>query len=153
MILRCLALNPQDRFATVRDVWRALNGESVSRRRKPWAWHRSRGAAIALAGGAAAIAALLAWGLFARYTVNPEALRRYNEGVSAFRDGGAFRANKLFELATRLDSGYAPAYAKLAETWIDLDYSDRANEALVRATEQRRLQKIVGKPAYPRRES
>jgi tetratricopeptide (TPR) repeat protein len=138
VIRRCLAHSPAERFASVEEVGRALAGKPVraapSARKLRW---RTIGAI------AAALAApALGWFVWMRPNANPEALRRYQEGISAYRDGATLRANKLFDLATRLDPQFAPARAKLAETWADLDYSDRANQDIVVATDLARAKRL-----------
>lgn len=128
VILRCLAKDPRDRFGSATDVWRAIEGEAIRRRR--------RIPVRVLAGGMAVLLLALAFFVWTgRSRAQPEAVRRYEEGISAYRDGATYRANKLFALAVSIDGDYAPAHARLAETWTDLDYSDRAGEELVRTTD------------------
>jgi tetratricopeptide (TPR) repeat protein/tRNA A-37 threonylcarbamoyl transferase component Bud32 len=66
---------------------------------------------------------------------NPEALRLYEAGTNALRAGSFFQASKALELAIRSDDQFALAHARLAEAWMELDYSDRAKDELLRVGE------------------
>lgn len=60
-----------------------------------------------------------------------EAERWYQTGTSALRDGAYYQASKAFEQAIAIDEKYALARARLAEAWMELDYSDRAKDQLL----------------------
>jgi len=64
-----------------------------------------------------------------------EAQRLYDTGENALRAGSFFQASKAFELATHSDDQFALAHARLAEAWMELDYSDRAKDELLRVGE------------------
>ncbi len=55
-----------------------------------------------------------------------EALRAYERGTEALRDGAFYQASKYLESATAADPQFALAHARLAEAWMELDYSDKA---------------------------
>jgi serine/threonine protein kinase/Tfp pilus assembly protein PilF len=61
-----------------------------------------------------------------------EALRWYETGVSALRDGTYQNASKALETAVSLDDRFALAHARLAEAWMELDYTDRAKDEILR---------------------
>ena len=61
-----------------------------------------------------------------------EAERWYQTGNSALRDGAYYQASKAFEQAVAVDEKFALARARLAEAWMELDYSDRAKDELLR---------------------
>jgi len=89
-------------------------------------WPVNRRAAIAVVTLLAA--ALLAgwWWLPARrYRPPPEALRWYQEGVTALRDGTYYKASKALERAAASDGRFSMAHARLAEAWLELDYADQ----------------------------
>ncbi|MGA2268456.1 MAG: protein kinase [Bryobacteraceae bacterium] len=95
---------------------------------------RSRGTYVA------ALALLVAgtlvgwWLLLAgRYQPAPEALRWYQEGVTALRDGTYYKASKALERAASSDDRFLMAHARLAEAWLELDYADKAKEEMLRA--------------------
>lgn len=78
----------------------------------------------------------------------PPALEAYNEGVSALRDGAFVRATKSFEKAIALDDNFALAHARLAEAWTELDYTDRAQDELLRATNL-----VPNRSIYPKQDA
>jgi serine/threonine protein kinase/Tfp pilus assembly protein PilF len=64
-----------------------------------------------------------------------EAQRLYEAGANALRAGSFFQASKALELTIQSDDQFALAHARLAEAWMELDYSDRAKDELLRAGE------------------
>lgn len=64
-----------------------------------------------------------------------EAQRLYDTGTNAIRAGSYFQASKALEQATRADDQFALAHARLAEAWMELDYSDKAKDELLRVGE------------------
>jgi len=79
-------------------------------------------------------AAVLAWWWLParRYQPAPEALRWYQEGVAALRDGTYYKASQALERAASSDGRFSMAHARLAEAWLELDYTDQAKEELLR---------------------
>ncbi len=65
------------------------------------------------------------------HTPTPEALRWYQTGETALRDGTYNTASKALENAVAADAQFALAHARLAETWTELDYSDKAKDELL----------------------
>jgi tetratricopeptide (TPR) repeat protein len=95
---------------------------------------RSRAAAaVALVVVAAAVAG--SWWLLTggSYQAAPEALRWYQEGVAALRDGAYYKASQALEQAVSRDSQFTMAHARLAEASLELDLTDRAREEMLRA--------------------
>jgi tetratricopeptide (TPR) repeat protein/predicted Ser/Thr protein kinase len=91
---------------------------------------------VAMAAVALLAAAVLVgwWWLPARrYRPAPDALRWYQEGVTALRDGTYYKASKALERAASSDSRFSMAHARLAEAWLELDYADQAKEEMLRA--------------------
>lgn len=86
-----------------------------------------------------ALAAVLLW-LWAGSGpgVSAEALRFYNEGLAALRDGTFQKASRALQRAVRIQHNFPIAHARLAESWAELDYSDRATEEMLIATSQAR---------------
>ena len=64
-----------------------------------------------------------------------EAQRLYDLGTDAIRNGSFFQASKALEMAVHLDDQFALAHARLAEAWMELDYTDKAKDELLRVTE------------------
>ena len=86
---------------------------------------------IALLGGAA-------WGIKSLWQPKlkapaPEAKRWYELGTAALREGTYFKASKAFEEALAADNSFALAHARLAEAWMELDYSDKAKDEIIQA--------------------
>ena len=80
----------------------------------------------------------LVWFYFPRsksHKPSPEAKRLYDAGTAALRNGSYLKASKLFEQAIQQDKQFPLAHARLAETWIELDYEDRATDEMLRVTE------------------
>jgi tetratricopeptide (TPR) repeat protein/tRNA A-37 threonylcarbamoyl transferase component Bud32 len=88
------------------------------------------------AGIAAAVLAMavfwLAGGL-RTHRAGPEVQRWYQEGVTAIRDGTYYTATKMLERSVAQDPGFAPAQARLAEAYNELDDTTRAQQAMLRA--------------------
>jgi tetratricopeptide (TPR) repeat protein/predicted Ser/Thr protein kinase len=87
---------------------------------------------------AVAIVGLAACGLWmllpgGAYQPPAEALRWYQEGVSALRDGTYYKASQALQRAVARDPGFSMAHARLAEAWLELEYGDKAKEEMLRA--------------------
>lgn len=67
-----------------------------------------------------------------------EAQRWYEVGTNALRDGAYYQASKAVEKAIAADDNYMLAHARLAEALVELDYSDRAKDELLRVTTAQR---------------
>jgi serine/threonine protein kinase len=63
-----------------------------------------------------------------------EAQNWYEIGTNALRDGAFFQASKALERAIAIDDKYVLAHARLAEALVELDYTDRAKDELLRVT-------------------
>ncbi|MBD0372100.1 MAG: tetratricopeptide repeat protein [Pyrinomonadaceae bacterium] len=79
---------------------------------------------------------LVVWGVV--YLLRPvahqptgECRRWYDTGTNALRDGAYYQASKALERAISCDKDYALAHARLAESWAELDYGDKAREELI----------------------
>jgi tetratricopeptide (TPR) repeat protein len=56
----------------------------------------------------------------------------YEVGTGALRDGAYYQASKALEQAVKIDESFALAHASLAESWTELDYTDKAKDELLR---------------------
>jgi serine/threonine protein kinase/Tfp pilus assembly protein PilF len=83
---------------------------------------------------ALAIWAVIHWWPRSYYQPSPAALNWYERGTDNLRSGAYFQASKALAQAIEIDSRYALARARLAQTWIELDYYDRAKDELLAAT-------------------
>lgn len=122
-VLRCLAANPEDRYQSAAAVGRAL----FEKRARRWP--------LAAAAAVLALAGVAEW---ARTRPADEALRVYEEGVSALRDTATVRALALFEKAIARSPRFALAHARKAQALALLDAPDLAREAMLQAMEERR---------------
>ncbi|HXU39123.1 MAG TPA: protein kinase [Blastocatellia bacterium] len=73
------------------------------------------------------------WWRAAPYRPQPDALRWYEQGTAALRDGTYYKASKALEEAIKFDDKFALAHARLAEAWSELDYADKADREILRA--------------------
>lgn len=64
---------------------------------------------------------------------SPDARRWYDRGTTAIREGAYYQASKALESAVDHDDKFALAHARLAEAYVEMDYTDRAMEELIRA--------------------
>ena len=122
LISRALATQPTGALATFSDIFK-----------------RPRLSVGYVAAALVAVAALMfgVWYLTRPKPHKPtaEAQRLYDAGANALRAGSFFQASKALELAIRSDDQFALAHARLAEAWMELDYSDRAKDELLRVGE------------------
>ncbi len=127
-ILRCLALDPKRRFGKGAEVLRALGDRRARTYRIPRKPVLVAAAAIAIS--------VAGWWSFTRFRVapvRPDVARWYREGEVALADGSIAKAAKLFERSLEMDPGYLSARCRLAETYIELDMRDRAQEQILQA--------------------
>jgi len=68
------------------------------------------------------------------YQPSPEAKRWYELGVGYMREGAYYQSTKALEQAISVDDKFALAHAHLAEAWTELDYTEKAQSEMVRAT-------------------
>ena len=131
MVARCLAPRPEDRFPSCGSAIRSLDGGSDpharSTGRRFW-----RGAALA-----AGIAALAAAFFVLRPTgprISGDALRWYDQGVDAIREGTYYKAVRALEQSLKESPNYPLTHASLAEAWLELDSPDRASDEMLHAS-------------------
>lgn len=62
-----------------------------------------------------------------------DALRLYDSGTLALRNGAYYEASKTLQRATNIDDKFALAHARLAEAYAELDYSGEAKDEIIRA--------------------
>jgi serine/threonine protein kinase/Tfp pilus assembly protein PilF len=63
----------------------------------------------------------------------PEARTWYDQGLVAMRAGTYYQASKRLERSVELDDQYALSHARLAETYLEINSTERAQEELLRA--------------------
>jgi tetratricopeptide (TPR) repeat protein len=72
--------------------------------------------------------------LLGRHRPPAEAVRWYEEGTRALRDGTSFTAMNALDRAVQLDPNFSLAHARLAEAATELDYTDKAKTEMLRAS-------------------
>ena len=85
------------------------------------------------------IAGLVIWGIIyfwprTYYQPSSAALHWYTQGTDNLHNGAYYQASKALQQAIDIDSNYALARARLAQAWIELDYTDRAKDELLAVT-------------------
>jgi tetratricopeptide (TPR) repeat protein/predicted Ser/Thr protein kinase len=65
------------------------------------------------------------------YKPRPDAVRWYEDGLNAMRDGTYLKASKVLSEAVRLDPDFVLARARLSEAWLEMDYPERAKDELL----------------------
>jgi serine/threonine protein kinase len=144
MVKGCFAARPEDRFLSCGAAIRSLAGGRESQR-----------VSARSAGGrywrflAAAIIALLAVAFFVfRPTgtgaASSAALRWYDQGVDAIREGTYYKAVRALEQSLKESPDYLPTHASLAEAWLELDSPERASEEMLLASETDSSGKRIG---------
>ena len=64
---------------------------------------------------------------------SPEARTWYDQGLVAMRSGTYYQASKRLERSIELDDQFALSHARLAETYLEINSTERAQEELLRA--------------------
>jgi serine/threonine protein kinase/tetratricopeptide (TPR) repeat protein len=140
VILRCLEREPARRFQSAREVANALTSPPPRRSatlqliqtiRKKTGTRVSAAVII----GVSIVLALLSgvWAL-GRHRPPASAVRWYQEGLRALRDGTSFTAMNALERAVQIDRDFSLAHARLAEAATDLDYIDKAKSEMLLAS-------------------
>jgi tetratricopeptide (TPR) repeat protein len=68
------------------------------------------------------------------YRPSTEALRWYDAGVAALREGNNVKATRSLQESLNQDSHFVMAHARLAEAWANLDFDGNAQRELLVAT-------------------
>ncbi|MBA3241634.1 MAG: tetratricopeptide repeat protein [Acidobacteria bacterium] len=164
IVLKALAKKVEERYQTADEmaaelerVRTRLPGSDTTRTRRlathpdlsrPSALHtisetlrRPRLSPLAFA-GALALVLLAVWAaIYSRtpseYKPPPAALKLYESGAEAMREGAYYKAEQLLEEAVKGADKYALARARHAEALMELDYVDRAENEVMRALPER----------------
>ena len=126
---KALAKNPAARYQTADEMLRDL-AEAPAAARRFAAGRLAAFAALALA--ILAVVGGLVWRA-RRHEPSPEAMRWYQLGAAALRDGTYYRAAKALDQAVAAQPDFALAHARLAEAWNELDDSGKAKSEMLLA--------------------
>ena len=91
--------------------------------------------AIAVVGVVLAVAVVIWFTRPTPYKPTEAALKWYNDGTAALRNGLFLQAKLAFDQAVNTDPNFALAHARLAEALTELDYSDEAKTEMLRVSE------------------
>ena len=160
--LKALAKKPEERYQTADELIKdlraaqdALPQEDVAHTTRPQRIDATHGAghksalatlsdlfkrpriSVVVVVAALLVASLAVWLIVrslrpAPHQPTAEAVRWYEMGTNALRDGAYYQASKALEQAIEADGSYALAHARLAEALVELDYVDRAKDEMLR---------------------
>lgn len=127
VILRCLELRPEDRFATASALLAALESRNAM---PSWLVRGRPSTVVALLTIAFVAGGAWAWNLRgARVAEN--ARKDFESGTAALHEASPVRARLLLERALKADAHYPALRARLAEAYLELDMADRAKDQLL----------------------
>ena len=130
-INRCLQRDPKRRFASAGELAAWFRG-GAWRPVRYWTrqeWTRNLAAALVVL-----LAALGGWmWAYRPYRPPPDAQLAYDRGVDALHSMAYETARKALEQTVAIDPAFALAHASLARAYDELDYTDRAKDAMLRA--------------------
>ena len=134
IIERCLEFEPENRFQSAAEVAKTLRSRPADlanlKEDRPWVlW-----IACVLIVAMIAWPAYLWWQARQQYHPSADALRWYDTGVAALREGDYVKATRSLQQATTVDSHYVMAHARLAEAWANLDFDGNAQRELLLGT-------------------
>ncbi|MBV8856163.1 MAG: tetratricopeptide repeat protein [Acidobacteria bacterium] len=161
LTLKALAKKPEDRFQTADEFAAELTrvrsrlpaSDTVPTRRLAGADYGHRSSAlITMAEGLrrpkfsplALLASLAGLGLLiwavwylrqpSAHVPGAEVAGLYEQGVNAMREGSYYKASGLLRQATERDTKFALAQARLAESLLEMDFPDRAKDAMIQVS-------------------
>jgi tetratricopeptide (TPR) repeat protein len=143
IIERCLEYDPDKRFQSAKEVAKALRAGPANienlKRDRPWVLWFAFAAVLGLIAGST----FFFWQSRQYYRPNPEALRWYDAGLAALREGNNVKATRSLQQAVAQDNHFVMAHARLAEAWANLDFDGNAQrEFLLAAPGGRHLQPL-----------
>jgi serine/threonine protein kinase len=134
VIERCLEYDPERRFQSAKEVAKALRAGPANiqnlKKDRPWVLWFASAAVLGLVAGSI----FFFWQSRQYYRPNPEALRWYNNGVAALREGNNVKATRSLQQAVAQDNHFVMAHARLAEAWSNLDFDDNAQREFLLAS-------------------
>ena len=135
VILRCLEYDPADRFPDASSLLSALGTRTRLPGFRPTVRRRiSR--SLRWAVPIIALLAVALWWLWRTPSLPEPVARMYTEGINALADGSYLKANRLLEQTVQQQPNFVPATLRLAETYLELDQSRKAQETLLRVSDR-----------------
>lgn len=134
VVRRCMMKDPQDRYASTRDLARDLRELDLARQMPARHWTRRELIRTSLGFGLPIAAGSGLWVWSRRpYQPEPAAVGWYQKGLSALHSMTFDAARKALEQAVESDRRFALAHASLAIAFDLLEYSERAKESMIHA--------------------
>jgi serine/threonine protein kinase len=134
IIERCLEYDPEKRFQSAKEVAKALRAGPANienlKKDRPWVLWLASAVVLGLIAGST----FFFWQSRQYYRPSAEALRWYDTGVAALREGNNVKATRSLQEAVSQDSHFVMAHARLAEAWANLDFDGNAQRELLVAT-------------------
>ena len=134
VIQKCMEYDPENRFQSANEVAKALRAGPATlgnlRQDRPWVLWLASAAMLAVI----AVFALSWWRSLQIYRPKPAALRWYDTGLLALREGNYVKATRSLQEATSQDEHFAMAHARLAEAWANLNFDGNAQQELLIAS-------------------
>jgi serine/threonine protein kinase len=134
IIERCLEYDPEKRFQSAKEVAKALRAGPANiqnlKKDRPWILWFASAAVLGLVAGSV----FFFWQSRQYYRPKPEALRWYDSGVAALREGNNVKATRSLQQAIAQDNHFVMAHARLAEAWANLDFDGNAQREFLLAT-------------------
>jgi serine/threonine protein kinase/Tfp pilus assembly protein PilF len=134
VIERCLEYDPEKRFQSAKEVAKALRAGPANiqnlKRDRPWILWFASAAVLGLVAGSV----FFFWQSRQYYRPKPEALRWYDTGLAALREGNNVKATRSLQQAIAQDNHFVMAHARLAEAWANLDFDGNAQREFLLAT-------------------
>jgi tetratricopeptide (TPR) repeat protein len=134
IIERCLEYDPEKRFQSAKEVAKALRAGPANienlRKDRPWVLWFASAAVLGLIAGTV----FYFWQTRQYYHPSAEALRWYDAGLAALREGNNVKATRSLQQATAQDNHFVMAHARLAEAWANLDFDGNAQREFLLAS-------------------
>ncbi len=149
VIERCLEYDAERRYQSADEVAAALRHRpSRAIKVKQAVAATSRTLRIGIAVSVLLLLALGAWAWYRTHTYSPpsaEVQDWYDRGVAALREGTYQKAVGDLAKALEKDGSFALAHARLADAWAELDFTGKAQEEMLRASELEVSRGLPGK--------
>jgi tetratricopeptide (TPR) repeat protein len=134
IIERCLEYDPEKRFQSAKEVAKALRAGPANlenlKRDRPWILWFASATLLGLIAGTG----FYFWQARQYYRPSPEALRWYDTGLAALREGNNVKATRSLQQAIAQDNHFVMAHARLAEAWANLDFDGNAQREFLLAS-------------------
>jgi Tfp pilus assembly protein PilF len=134
IIERCLKYDAEMRFQSAKEVAKALRAGPANienlKKDRPWVLWLASAVLFGLMAGSV----FFFWQSRQYYRPSAEALRWYDAGVAALREGNNVKATRSLQQAITQDNHFVMAHARLAEAWANLDFDGNAQRELLLAT-------------------